>query len=78
MNPLGDNLLPYLVLAFGGAMAIGTAMALLRPPERKPGAPHRKPGAPAPARQVPLMRSIVFIAIGTIAAIWALASLLSG
>jgi hypothetical protein len=71
MNPLGDNLLPYLVLAFGGAMAIGTALALLRPPERRPG-------TEAPARQVPLMRSVVFIAVGTIAAIWALASLLSG
>ena len=35
MNPLGDDLLPYLVLAFGGAMAIGTATALFRPPESR-------------------------------------------
>jgi uncharacterized membrane protein len=71
MNPLGDNLLAWLVLAFGGAMCIGTLLALVRPPE-----PPAK-GAKAPARQVPLARSIVFIAVGGVAALWALASLLS-
>jgi hypothetical protein len=71
MNPLGDNLLPLLVLAFGGAMAIGTIMALVRPPDTASPATRSKD-----APRVSLLRSIVFIAIGTIAAFWALASLL--
>lgn len=71
MNPLGDDLLPYLVLAFGGAMAIGTAVALLRPPEQQ------RRGSDAAAPPVSKARAFVFITVGTIAAIWALASLLS-
>jgi hypothetical protein len=66
---LGDDLLPYLVLAFGGAMAVGTLLALLRPPQR------RERGAEL--ERVPLLRSVLFIAAGAIAAIWALASLVS-
>lgn len=70
MNPLGDNLLPYLVLAFGGAMAVGTAMALFRPPEDT-----TKP-KPELDRST-LLRSWLFIVVGAVAAIWAAASLLS-
>jgi hypothetical protein len=80
MNPLGDNLLAWLVLAFGGAMCIGTLLALVRPPEQlgSSGTPAaRRSGTKTPTRQVPLARSIVFIAVGGIAALWALASLLS-
>jgi hypothetical protein len=100
MNPLGDDLLPLLVLAFGGAMCVGTALALFRPPGgadppapspgtprtggRPPGNgrtranPARRPaaGKPAPPR-APLLRSLLFIAVGAIATIWAAASLLS-
>ncbi len=65
---LGQDLLAWLVLAIGGAMAVGSTMALVRPPE----AP--KEGDLARA---PLGRSLVFIAVGLIAAVWALASLLS-
>jgi hypothetical protein len=82
MNPFGDNLLAWLVLAFGGAMCIGTLMAMLRPPEQPRAATTkdgtRRPAPAAPARQVPLARSIVFIAVGGLAAVWALASLLRG
>jgi hypothetical protein len=70
MNPLGDDLLPYLVLAFGGAMAIGTATALLRPPDN-----HREGASTQPP--ISKGRAFVFIAVGTVAALWALASLLS-
>jgi hypothetical protein len=66
---LGEDLLAYLVLALGAAMAIGSLMALVRPPE----AP--KQGELARA---PLARSLVMIALGTLAAVWALASLLAG
>lgn len=66
---LGEDLLAYLVLALGAAMAIGSVVALVRPP----AAP--KEGELARA---PVSRSIVMIVVGTIAALWALASLLSG
>jgi hypothetical protein len=66
---LGEDLLPLLVLAFGAAMAIGSAMALVRPPAR------REEGDLAEAS---VGRSVVFIVIGVVAAVWSLASLLSG
>jgi hypothetical protein len=66
---LGEDLLAYLVLALGAAMALGSLAALVRPPE----AP--KEGELARA---PLARSVVMIAVGTLAAVWALASLLAG
>jgi hypothetical protein len=66
---LGEDLLAYLVLALGAAMAIGSLMALVRPPESP------KEGELARA---PLARSVVMIALGTLAAVWALASLLAG
>jgi hypothetical protein len=66
---LGEDLLAYLVLALGAAMALGSLAALVRPPE----AP--KEGELARA---PLARSVVMIALGTLAAVWALASLLTG
>jgi hypothetical protein len=63
---LGDNLLPYLVLAIGGALLIGNLLALLRPP------PHPKQGELARA---PLSRTIVMMIIGLIATVWAIATL---
>lgn len=69
MNPLGENLLPLLVLAIGGAMTVGNVVALLRPPER----PHSE----GDLARAPLGRSLLFVVIGAVASIWALASLLS-
>ncbi|HEX6568753.1 MAG TPA: hypothetical protein VF015_06300 [Acidimicrobiales bacterium] len=66
---LGEDLLAYLVLALGAAMAVGSLVALVRPPE----APREGDLARAP-----VTRSLVMIALGTVAAIWALASLLAG
>jgi hypothetical protein len=68
MNPLGDDLIPWLLLALGGALAVGTALALLRPPDA--------PGEGDLARP-PLARSMVMIAVGTIAAVWGAATLFS-
>ncbi len=67
---LGDDILRWLVLALGGAMAVGNILALTRP--RPPG----RPGEDLP--RPPLVRGLVMIAVGTIAAIWALASLVAG
>lgn len=65
---LGDDLLPWMVLAFGGALALGTGLALVRPRYDPAGDLMAKP---------PLGRSLVMIAIGLVAALWALASLVS-
>ena len=70
---LGNSLLPFLVLAFGGAMAIGTFMALVRPPQHL----QRQQKGDAQLQRAPLLRSVLFIVAGTVAAIWALASLVT-
>ena len=59
---LGEDLLAYLVLALGAAMAVGSVAALVRPPDRRAEGDLERP---------PLARSIA------LAAAWALASLLS-
>ena len=66
---LGDDLLPLLVLAFGAAMAIGSGLALVRPPQVR---------AEGDLEKAPLGRSLVMIAVGTVAAVWAIASLVAG
>jgi hypothetical protein len=69
VNPLGDDLLPYLVLAIGGAMAVGSVLALVRPPaEREEGRLER----------APVGRSVAFALVGAVGALWALASLVAG
>jgi hypothetical protein len=65
---LGADLLAYLVLAIGGAMAVGSIAAIVRPPqERREG----------DLEQAPVARSLTFAAIGLVGAIWALASLIA-
>jgi hypothetical protein len=66
---LGEDLLAYLVLAIGGAMAVGSLLALVRPPEVR---------GEGDLERAPVGRSLVFAAIGVIGALWALASLLQG
>ncbi len=66
---LGDDLLPLLVLAFGAAMAVGSGMALVRPPQRRAEGELERP---------PLARSLTTIGIGVVAALWAIASLVAG
>jgi hypothetical protein len=66
---LGDDLLPWLVLALGAALAVGTLLALVRP--RPPVGDHE-------LARPPLARSVVMIALGTVAAVWGLASLVNG
>ena len=65
---LGEDLLPWLVLAIGGALAIGTFLALVRPQNNPDGTDLARP---------PLARSLVMIALGSVASIWGIASLLS-
>ena len=66
---LGEDLLAYLVLAIGGAMAVGSVAALVRPPTQR---------GEGDLEQAPVARSLVFAAIGLVGAVWALASLIAG
>lgn len=78
---LGDDFMPWMVLAFGAALVAGNGLALLRPPRVDPEVDDgpraaRGPADGAPPRP-PLGRSLVMIGIGLVAAGWALASLLT-
>lgn len=66
---LGDDLIVWILLALGGAMFAGNVMALVRPPEIK-----RDEGD---LEQAPRARSIAMAVVGLIAAIAALAALVS-
>ena len=68
---LGEDLLVYLVLAFGGALFVGNVAALLRPPTAGEG----DDGEPLRA---PVARSLVMAGLGLLGAVWALASLVAG
>ncbi len=65
---LGEDLLPWLVLAIGAALVVGTAMALVRPRQDPQGNDLARP---------PLARSVLMIVVGGVAAAWGLASLIS-
>ena len=67
---LGDDLLAWLVLALGGALLVGNVMAIVRPPA--------EPKEDNALERAPIARSAVMAAIGLLATVWALASLLAG
>jgi hypothetical protein len=67
---LGEDLMAWLVLAIGGAMAVGNVAALVRPPDRSRNDDDLE--------RAPMGRSIVFIVVGAVAAVWALGSLIAG
>jgi hypothetical protein len=67
---LGEDLLAYLVLALGGALAVGNVLAVVRPPA--------KPREEGDLAQAPVARSLAMAALGALAAFWALASLAFG
>jgi hypothetical protein len=64
----GPEILASLVLALGAAMAVGSLLAVVRPPEA------RREGD---LEQAPVARSLAFAAVGVVAALWALGSLLT-
>lgn len=63
---LGEDLLAWLLLALGGALAVGNALALVRPP---------RDARKGELARAPVARSVVMAVVGLVAAIWALASL---
>jgi hypothetical protein len=82
---LGEDLLAWLVLAFGGALVVGNVAALLRPPThlRDGSEPGGRPGKAKTAGSTgaahpPVGRAVAMIIVGLVAAIWGLASLVGG
>ena len=67
---LGDDLLPFLVLAFGGALFVGNLLAVVKPPQQQLDDTHLE--------RAPVVRSLIFALGGLVAALWAIASLVSG
>jgi hypothetical protein len=67
---LGDDLLAWLLLAFGAALVVGNVLAMVRPPRPRPGDLQPRQERP------PLRRSVTMIVLGSVVAIWALATLL--
>lgn len=67
---LGEDLLAWLVMAFGGALFVGNLLALVKPPAEQLDDSNLE--------RAPVLRSVVYAGIGLVAAIWALASLISG
>lgn len=67
---LGEDLLAWLVLAFGGALFVGNLLAIVKPPAAQLDESNLE--------RAPVARSIVYAGIGLVAAIWALASLIAG
>jgi hypothetical protein len=77
---LGDNLIVYLVLALGGALAVGNIAALVRPPKAQSEKPNTQSdeneSEGTDLDKAPVVRSLVMAIIGATAAVWSIASLL--
>jgi hypothetical protein len=67
---LGEDLLQWLLLALGGALFVGNVTAMVRPP-----ADQQEEGQ---LERAPIGRSLFYAALGLVAAIWALATLITG
>lgn len=67
---LGEDLLAWLVLALGGALFVGNLLAVVRPPQRSTDQ--------GDLARAPVARSLVMAAVGFVAALWAIGSLVSG
>lgn len=67
---LGEDLIVYLVLALGAALAVGNILALVKPPVA--------PKEQGDLEAAPKGRSMMMAIIGTIAALWSVVSLIKG
>ncbi len=74
---LGDNIIVYLVLALGGALAVGNVAALVRPPSNEKKSDTKTDDEEnTDLEKAPVVRSLVMAIIGATAAVWAIASLI--
>ena len=67
---LGEDILAWLVLALGGALAVGNLLALVKPPQSV--------RAESDLAKAPVARTLVMGIVGFVAAVWAIASLVGG
>lgn len=65
---LGEDLLPLLTLAIGGALALGTVAAFVKP---------RTDIRDGELERPPVGRSVIQVVIGLTASVWAIATLLA-
>ena len=65
---LGPDLIPFLMLAFGAALFVGTGLAMLKP--------QAEPRRENELRRAPIGRSLLMVVVGLLASIWALATLI--
>lgn len=70
-----DEVMRELVLALGGALFFANALALYRRRSNLPGPSHGNDATDL--AQAPLARSVTYMLIGLIVAIWALASIIN-
>lgn len=66
---LGEDILAWLVLAFGGAMFVGNLAAVFKP--------RSAPREESELTRAPMARSIGMALVGFVAAVWALVTLLA-
>ena len=76
----GPEIITFLLLALGGALAVGNIAALINPegPRRRAQEPPPPPGAPDGQARPKVGRSVVMIVVGLLIVIWAIASLAGG
>ena len=74
-----DEVMRELVLALGGALFLANALALVRRRERRVARRGRRDGHDdsADLAQAPLARTVTYMLIGSIVAVWALASIVT-
>ncbi len=76
----GPEIITFLLLALGGALAVGNIAALINPEgprKRRDGIPP-PPGAPDEPATPKVGRSVVMIVVGLVIVVWAIASLIGG
>ena len=79
----GPEIITFLLLALGGALAVGNIAALINPDgprKRRTGRPDipPPPGALDEPATPKVGRSVVMIVVGLVIVIWAIASLIGG
>ena len=70
-----DEVMRELVLALGGALFLANGLALVR--RRSDSSRSESHGSSADLAQAPLARTVTYMLIGLIVAVWALASIIN-
>ncbi|WP_419918444.1 hypothetical protein [Candidatus Poriferisocius sp.] len=73
----GPDIITYLLLALGGALAVGNLAALINPQGARRPQPDRS-GGNGEAATPRVGRSVVMIVVGMVIVVWAIASLIGG